>query len=212
MDFECGKCSQCCQKYWITVLPEEARAQAKALNLSPQAFIERHCQLFLQIFPGANGVEALTLSRALMPKKFVRALEEKGLALPEKVLVLPQLAFKRDQGKCSLLGEDSLCIIYRQKPEQCHLFPFLSLKKKENDFKKLYPFCPALKNFEGKMDFSEREQAHLQRVKDYFKSVKEKGFTQAWPFLPLQGKLCFRDELVADLTLEDFLKAIAPFA
>ena len=53
MEIDCKSlnCTTCCEKYWITLLPEEAKNMAQELTISEEDFIKTYCTLFLQIFP-----------------------------------------------------------------------------------------------------------------------------------------------------------------
>ena len=210
MGFQCQQCLACCQKYWITVLPQEASQEAEFLNLPLKTFINDYCQLYLQLFPAGAGQKGLTIPASFVPQRIKEELEQKGFALTNNFMVLPWLAFKRIKDNCIFLEtQTALCIIHPVRPKQCALFPFISLKENEKDFQKLYPFCVGLKT--GFMDTKKERAEQLERVKAYFAKVKEKGFTQVWPLLPQKGKLFFKDELVTDLTQEEFLQLIKPF-
>jgi Fe-S-cluster containining protein len=210
MVFKCQQCLECCKKYWITILPDEAKQQAEFLKISLEKFIEDYCLLYLQLFPaGSAPKQGLTMPASFLPKRIKEKLEQRGLALPDSLMVLPWLAFKRENNQCVFLTPDALCSIHPVRPKQCALFPFISLKENEKDYQKLYPFCKGLTT--GSEETAEEQAQHLQAVKAYFADVKEKGFTQVWPVLPAQGKLFFEDEFVCDLSQEEFLQLIKLF-
>lgn len=210
MAFECQRCLECCQRYWITLLPFEAKALAKCLGLKLEDFVRDYCEIYLQVFPKIKE-KGLNVSEAFIPGKIKSEMDEKNLALPGEFTVLPWLSLKRVQGQCVLLAENRACLVHDVKPLQCQLFPFISLKK-GNDFREIYSFCQGLKKSKPKERMNEKKfREHLKQVKNYFSQVKEQGFQSVWGKVPSKGLFVFQDLKVCDLNKKEFLQFIAPF-
>ena len=75
LNFECQRCGECCKRYYIISLPHEVEAQARLKNLTVNEFIEKHMQLFLQLFPTEYQKEKIMVSSSLIPKKILEKIE-----------------------------------------------------------------------------------------------------------------------------------------
>lgn len=201
MDFKCTQCNECCKRYWITLLPQELKKAAEFLNLSEEEFIEKHTQLYIQLYPLAYREHALVYSSSFLPRKICEKIENHLNYLPESFLVMPMLALKRNEKICTLLIERKGCKIHEVKPTQCTLFPFLSLEEKPN-FRELYTYCEGLKNSDkdSKEHYSDE---HYSAIKAYFKNVKEKGFAAQWKSLPEKGLVVFKGLEVCEIALSE---------
>ena len=203
----CSGCQECCKQYNITLLPEETKRISKKLNLSEKEFIEKYCELMIQFFPSFNSKNPFVLHYLKLPKKFREKLKEQTQS--KYFFVLPNLAIKKTK-KCVFL-ENGLCAIHSVKPEQCNLFPFISLKK-ETSFWKKYPFCELLKQgFKPEKTFAEKSEKHYAKVKEYFEEIKEKGFEKKWKILPEKGNAFYKDEKIALISKNEFSKLIETF-
>lgn len=197
----CSNCQECCKTYNITLLPEEAERIRKKLKLKEKEFMEKYCDLTLQFFPAKKSKNPFTVSRKKIPKKIIEKIKEKSNS--NYFFVLPNISLKKKQ-KCIFL-KNSLCSVHSVKPEQCVLFPFISLKK-ETAFWKKYPFCGLLKQgFQPEKGFKEKSKAHYEKVKNYFGLIKKKGFVSVWKELPEKGKAFFKDEKLCKITKNEFL-------
>jgi len=203
----CSACQNCCKKYNITLLPKEAKRIALNLNLREKAFIEEYCDLTLQFFPAFNSKNFFVLSKKNITKKIQEKL--KNHSNSSYFFVLPNISLKNNK-KCVFL-EKGLCRIHSVKPEQCRLFPFISLKK-ETSFWKKYPFCKLLeKGFQPEKDFKQKSEKHYRKITRNFDGIQEKGFTFVWKNLPKTGNAFFKDKKICKITKNDFLKIIESF-
>ncbi len=203
----CSKCTECCKRYNITLLPKEAKRIQKKLNLKEEEFVRKYCSLSLQFFPSLKSKNHFVFSKAKISEKIRKKLKEKSAS--NYFFLLPNISLKKSK-KCVFLKND-LCEINSVKPEQCKLFPFISLKK-ETSFWKKYPFCLLLKQgFKPEKNFKEKSVKHYSNVKNYFESIKEKGFLLEWEEIPEKGFYFFKDENLGEITKKDFLEAIETF-
>ena len=203
----CSECQECCKKYGITLLPKEAEKIAKKLNLSEKKFIQKHCDLMLQFFPSKNQKNYFIINKKEIPEKIRKKLKEKNSS--NYFFVLPNISLKKNS-KCIFL-EKGLCKIHSVKPEQCQLFPFISLKK-ETSFWKKYPFCELMKQeIKPEKNFMEKSGKHYEKVKEYYEKIKKAGFQSVWKNLPEKGNVFFEDEKLSKITKNEFLKLIETF-
>lgn len=208
MEIDCKSlnCTECCEKYWITLLPEEAKNMASELTISEGEFLKNYCTIFLQIFPTYFSKNELKIYNKFLPKQIADSLKNQLNYLPDFVLILPILALKKNE-LCTLL-ENGLCKAHNSKPAQCKFFPFLSYEKNP-EFKKLYPFCKALHN----TDFSEIDthgKEHYRKLFNYFESVKKEGFLKQWKAIPEQGLVVCKGVKLGEISKDEILKMIAP--
>lgn len=212
LNFSCQRCGECCKRYYIISLPREVQTQAKALGISEKEFIETRMQLFLQFFPTGHREDKIVVSSSLLPKKFAAQIEDHLGHIPQFLICLPMLAFKRrENGGCTFYAsENSACTIYDVRPVECRLFPFIS-DKKVQDYSQLYPFCHGLKTKDEKKSYVDLSFIHFNEVSDYFSEVMEKGFSGMWQTWPKDGVCLFTDKLLGPINESEFFGAIAPF-
>ncbi len=211
MPFRCTRCGSCCSRYWITLLPEDAKRIAAFLHTDSREFIRRHAQLYLRLFPAAYAQNQLVVSSAMLPKRLSSRIESAISHLPEHFLALPMLAFKRKE-PCTFYSQKQCCLIHPVKPAQCSAFPFISMDANP-DFSKTYPFCKALKVFSGKVPKAaiETGRLHYSEISRYFNAVRLKGFSSLWTALPKKGIVSCRQNQIGKISLDEFKSAVAPF-
>ncbi len=201
-------CSECCQRYWITLLPAEAKRIASALKLPITEFIEKKCILIAHIYP-AQKPKPLTISTQSLPAKLLAFAKKEIPQLPEQFLVLPSIALKRNaKGNCSLLKKGR-CKVYDVAPEVCRLFPFISIGK--FPLRNAYPFClglrqPGFEKAKGGLDSKQKK-----RVNKYFDTVKKKPFTSVWKALPKTAVILLDGEKELKISKKDFIKMLESF-
>lgn len=202
--FKCARCAECCKRYWITILPEEARAIAELLGISVKKFLENHCMLFLQAFPASPDFSnPLVKGISKCPSGLRKKLEKKTSA--DYFLCLPGIALKRDGLECSMLSKGFECKIHSRRPGQCRLFPLISMNSNA-DLKKAYSFCKGLEGFEKPL--SAESKRHYRKVKAYFEKLKLKKFKALWPAIPSGGILVLDREKVCNITAKQFFQAV----
>ena len=200
----CLSCGECCKRYWITVLPQEAKVLAKSLRMGEKEFLEEKCVLFVKLFPKSTP-GLLTIPTAFFPKRIYELLEKEMVEVPQSFFVVPQIVLKRERGECVLLGAGNKCSAYKTRPEPCRLFPFIAVA----GLREQYPFCPLFhKTFK---DSSKESRAYYKKVQKYFKSVHAKGFFGAkgvWKHAPQKGSLLLNEKALGEISLgelEDLL-------
>ncbi|MBN1940942.1 MAG: YkgJ family cysteine cluster protein [Candidatus Diapherotrites archaeon] len=212
MQLNCLKlhCSKCCQSYWISLLPAEAKKIAKALGLSERDFIERNCVLLAHLYPAQGQGKTLLINAGLLPKKLALAAEKEPGFMTGHFLVLPFLALKRKaDGSCIFLAGGK-CKVHGARPRICSLFPFVAVAKRP--LKEVYPFCEALqqKGFENATGWL--DESYRKRTSAYLDSVGRKGFQCIWPALPSKAVVLLGGEKQVNATKKEFLQLIQPFA
>ncbi len=212
LNFSCQRCGECCKKYFIVSLPHEVEKQAKLLGMQRKEFIVEKMQLFLQVFPSGFREEKLLVSSSFLPKKIAEKIGEKALCLPDLLVVVPALVFRRDEeGYCVNYGrQNSACTVYSERPCECRLFPFIS-EKKTGDYSKLYPFCHGLKERDSEKSYVDLSFIHFGQVNKYLETVRKEGFSSVWKQWPSQGVLLYEDNLVGQITEEEFFGALGPY-
>ncbi|HLC92590.1 MAG TPA: YkgJ family cysteine cluster protein [archaeon] len=212
LNFECQRCGECCKRYYIISLPHEVEAQARLKNLTVNEFIEKHMQLFLQLFPTEYQKEKIMVSSSLIPKKILEKIEGHLGKVPDFFIALPMLVFKRrEDGACTFYNsENSGCTIYSARPAECRMFPFISDKKVEN-YAELYPFCHGLKQKSADRSYVDLSFIHFNEVSKYFSEVMGKGFSGMWEKWPKEGVCLYTDKLVGPITESEFFGAIGPY-
>jgi len=139
------------------------------------------------------------VNSALLPKKAANLIEKSLGYLPDYLIVLPQVAFKRPYGRCIALRKDGKCSIYECRPPQCRYFPFVSESMaQKQDFSTLYPFCKALQG--PKVKGKAIGKAYRERNKRYFENVLQNGFKKVWSVWPNGailsiGKQCYAERI-----------------
>jgi len=198
----CLSCGECCKRYSITLLPNEATIIAKKLKISKKRFLEEHCELFVKIYPKSTpGI--LTYQTAFFPKRTGEILSNYLNYLPPSFFVVPQIALKRNEGICRYLNKNNTCKIYKERPFPCKLFPFMVVPGYEEN----YPFCELFRK--TRKNYSAKSREYTKKIKTYFGEVDKKGFEQVWKNPPLKGKLFLNELLVAGLTLKQLNKMMA---
>ncbi|MFH1587176.1 MAG: YkgJ family cysteine cluster protein [Candidatus Diapherotrites archaeon] len=210
-DFACERCGACCRRYWVTILPEELNRGANMLKIPEKEFVEKYTRLFLQIFPTDYRENSLEIFNEFLPKWASKKIENQLGYLPQHFLVLPTLVLKRNGNDCVFYSGENGCKIHGEKPKQCGLFPFISLDGKK-DFENVYLFCPGLKKqANSKKGWKNLGDLHYNEIKDYFESVKKKGFLKMWNYLPEEGLILLKNKIVGEISQKEFLKSIEPF-
>jgi Fe-S-cluster containining protein len=211
-DFKCHRCGECCKRYFIITLPHELKKQAEFMGITEKEFIENNTQLFLQLFPFGQSDAKISISSVMLPKRIANLIESVHGHLPDFLIALPMLAFKRrENGACKFFDEGkSCCTIYPVRPLECILFPFISEKKAEN-YSRLYPFCKGLKDKDGKLSYADFSQIHFNEVSNYCKSIKEKGFSSIWKHWPNKGVLLFQEKLLGEINEKEFFETMLPY-
>jgi len=195
----CLSCGECCKRYSITILPEEAIIIAKKLKISRKKFLEEHCELFVKIYPKSTpGI--LTYSTAFFPKRTGEVLLNYLNYLPPSFFVVPQIALKRKEGECRYLNKNNSCKIYGERPFPCRLFPFMVVPGYEEN----YPFCELFRK--TRKNYSAKSREYRKKMKKYFEEVNKKGFVKVWKYPPTKGKLFLNELLIAGLTLKQLNK------
>jgi len=205
MDFNCAKCGECCKRYFIQIMPEDAEKISKFMGISLEEFISDYTQLFLQFFIGDFKSTGLVVPSAFIPKKFIEPINSIVSGTPKEVMVLPTLAFKRNEKTCVFLNNLNQCKIYPVRPEQCKTFPFISINKNEIDFLELYPFCKGLELSDAKKHKNLAEP-HFKKTNDYFNKVKKKGFSSQWKILPKKELAVLETKTLSEINRKEFLE------
>ena len=207
--FKCARCGSCCRKYWVVVMPDEAKAIAKFLGLQLKDFIADYCSLYLDLFPASPENKALRVNSSFLPKKVYKALSGLLAVAPENLLVLPCITLRMKNNLCIFYDEKlSSCRIYKYRPLPCTLFPFLSLEEdlKGKKWSELYPFCKALQKCSPARKNFFRD--YYPFAESYFKELEKKGIRKAWKTLPEKGIACYKGAELCNISLEEFLQAI----
>ncbi|HLD58345.1 MAG TPA: YkgJ family cysteine cluster protein [archaeon] len=199
-------CSECCRKYWITILPTELKKAAKLMRLGEKSFIEKYCVLHLNLFPAHNADSGLGVSSVFLPKKIAQKIRAQTGGLHSHYILLPSIAFKREKSACTFLSRN-MCRIYSARPRQCALFPFISIAQK--NLPREYPFCKALSQRNARIPKDLLEKTQLLDISSYFKSVSKKGFGKIWKFLPKKGVVCLENNFLCGISKKDFLELVS---
>jgi Fe-S-cluster containining protein len=198
----CLACGECCKRYSITILPEEAQLIAKKLRISKKKFLETHCELFVKVYPKTTpGI--LTFPTTFFPKKIGEMLLSDLNIVPAGFFVLPQIALKRKEGICRYLNKNNTCQIYNERPFPCELFPFMVVPGYEEQ----YPFCELFKK--SNKTLPRKSKQFSKKIKVYFKQIDEKGFVKVWRNVPKKGKFFLNELLLGEITslqLEKMMK------
>ncbi len=206
MSFNCAKCGECCKKYFVQILPTDAVKISDFLNISLKKFINNYTQLFLQFFIGDFKPSKLVLPSAFISNKLLNPIKKLTLTTPNKLLVLPTIAFKRIGKNCVFLNELNQCKIYPLRPLQCKIFPFVSVFENETNFLKLYPFCKGLQ--ESNSIQKNNAVPHFVKTKNYFLKIQDTGFNSQWKHLPNTGLSVLESRVLTRINKNDFLKVI----
>ena len=208
----CLACGECCKKYWITLLPEEATKISRLTKQTKNNFLENSTQLHVKLFPKSTpGV--LTYPSAFLPKRIYSLIQKEFPLTPESFFVVPQIVLKREEknvfsfkgnktkaevrNACIFIDATNACSIYEARPEPCRLFPFIAVA----GFKEQYPFCELFQK--TYRDLSIESRIYYKKIQNYFKNVDEKGFSKFWRSPPTKGLLFIQDKLVGEITIEE---------
>ncbi|MFH0970455.1 MAG: YkgJ family cysteine cluster protein [Candidatus Diapherotrites archaeon] len=203
----CQKCGECCRRYAISVLPNEVRKQAKALNISKEQFLRIYTQLLLQITSAHSGEHPLSIHTSMLPKDFVEILQKRGIDT-EYVMLLPMIGFKKKE-YCVFFDHDSFgCAIHPVKPLQCSLFPFVGINV--DDYAKEYTFCEMARITSPTKYTYAQVGLHGKNMKEYFDTVASEGMEKVWPFIPAKGVLLVKGNPIGTIywaALKEWLDA-----
>ena len=192
----CLECGECCRRYRIAVLPEEAMKIAKNLKVPKRKFLQEDCELFVKMYPKSTpGI--LTYPTAFFPKNVHKKLRKELGILPSGFFVVLQVVLKRDEGECTFLCDGNECDIYSARPEPCKLFPFIAVP----GYRESYPFCPLFRK--EQKDYAKKSRAYFKKVKKYFMDVEKKGFEKHWKSPPKKGTLFLSETKIGKITLEE---------
>jgi Fe-S-cluster containining protein len=194
----CLSCGECCRRYWITVLPNEATKIANQLKISRKKFLNEHTLLFVKIYPKSTPGK-LTYPSTFFPKKLIQKILKKNSFMPDSFFIVPQIVLKRNQKVCSFLNKDNSCKIYKSRPEPCKLFPFIAVP----GYRENYPFCP-LYRAEQK-DYSKKSGNYFSKLQKYFKKVDKEGFEKLWKTPPKKGIVFLADSKIGEIELKEIL-------
>jgi Fe-S-cluster containining protein len=192
----CLSCGECCKRYWITVLPDEATKIAKKLRISRKKFLEEHTELFVKIYPKSTP-GTLTYPITFFPRKLMESVLENSVITSESFFIVPQVVLKRNKKTCSFLEKNNSCKIYSVRPEPCKLFPFIAVP----GYKENYPFCPLFKK--EQKDYSKKSGAYFSKIQKYFKQVGKIGFNKLWKNPPQKGILFLSDQKIGKISLKE---------
>ncbi len=204
-------CMECCKRYWITVLPAEAKKIAASREQSFSGFVEKNCLLQLQLYPSDKKLDnPLVIPSNRIPKKFRKKIEKELNGFPPFFLALPTLVFKRDKnGSCKFLNQkNGLCTIYENRPAQCKLFPFIPWNNKP--LHSLYAFCAFLQEKKPEERYSKFGKGHYKKVETYFRTVEKKGFQAVWKTVPASGILRLDQTLLGTVSQKQFFSLLTP--
>lgn len=194
MPFECARCLQCCQRYFITLLPQEAATQAKHFHLSLSSFLDQHTTLFLQVIPSKQTPHPWVFAREELP--FASQLP--STPSHDFVFLIPGVALKRKGVACTFLDiEKKSCQIHPVRPGQCALFPLIS-RSKSIITKQDYPFCVGLQSSEGAVNLPANEK-HYKHVKRYLDLIQSNGFDSVWNQKPSTGLIVMDEKVIGEV-------------
>jgi Fe-S-cluster containining protein len=213
----CLACGECCKRYWITVLPEEATRIAALQKKTKREFLEEDCVLHVKLYPKSTpGV--LTFPTTFFPKRIYELLKQNMGLVPESFFVVPQVVLMREeknvfnftQGRtkneeriaCTFLSAENLCAIYESRPGPCKLFPFIVMP----GYKEAYPFCELFAQTEK--DLGVESRIYYTKIQSYFKRIDTSSFKFIWRTPPKKGILFLQDKQIGEITLDELYKMI----
>jgi Fe-S-cluster containining protein len=190
------------------MLPRELSAIAKKLKLSNKQFSEKYCQLLIQLFPAPETKNSLFLPTTALPKRIQKKIQSNQNEQAFGFLALPSIALKRNKKNCIILDKKGYCLVHKQKPKQCSLFPFISLQEKP-DFAKLYSFCNGLQSCnEQPKGWKKKVEAHYENFSKYFETVKQKSFKKTWLFWPKTGTILLKNKKLCSISEKEFFETL----
>ena len=190
----CLSCGECCKRYWITVLPDEAKKIAKKLNISEKKFLEEECVLLVNVYPKST-MGLLTYPVSFLPNRIHNLLEK--ISNPQAYFIIPQVVLRRQENVCTLLDDENKCVAYSVRPEPCKLFPFIAVK----GFREAYPFCELYKK--KHKSNSKISRAYSKKMKKYFSLVAKKGFQKVWKTPPKKGLVFHFEQKIGEISLQE---------
>ena len=196
--------AECCKRYWITLVPEQAQTIANSLNLSLADFIQTYTVLYLQLISVPVSVQdPFFFARNQLSEKIQMQLTETK-NFDQNFFALPLLALKRlpsenSKKACIFLKNNFECSIYSVRPTQCSLFPYVQSDSVES-LKKIYPFCNLIEHVSSE---PQKISKHEQAVKNYFDQVKEKGFQKVWQALPENGFVFLNGKELSEVSIRE---------
>ena len=211
----CLDCGECCKRYWITVLPEEAKKISRLQKIQVKEFLQNSCTLNVKLFvkttPGG-----LTYPATFFPKRIYEILKKELGNVPQSFFVVPQVtlireeknvfkftknkSFKEKRSTCVFLLADNKSEIYDLRPEPCKLFPFIAMP----DFREQYPFCALYK--ETSKDFSIESRIYFKKIQQYFKNIDDNGFVGVWRSPPEKGLLFLGEKQIGEISLNELVQ------
>ncbi len=208
----CLACGECCKRYHITVLPDEANKISKLLNKTKKDFLENDCALNVKLFPKTTpGV--LTYPSTFFPKRIFDLVKKEVGIVGESYFIVPQVVLKREEKKtfkfkdkksiietrnaCKFIRPENNCNIYEARPSPCRLFPFIAMP----GLREQYPFCELFQK--TYKDLSIESKIYYSKVQDYFKEIDKKGFSSFWRTPPAVGSLFLQDKEIGNISLEE---------
>jgi Fe-S-cluster containining protein len=214
----CLACGECCKRYWITVLPEEATKIARVLNKPKKDFLENDCILQVKLFPKSTpGV--LTFPSTFFPKRIFELLKKNGAGNQQSFFVVPQVVLKREEktvfnfiekrtktekrNACLFLSPENMCAIYEARPEPCKLFPFIAMP----GLREQYPFCALFQ--QTNKNLSVESKIYYQKIQTYFRKIDNFGFDFVWRSPPKKGVLFLNETQIGEIALDE-LKLMMP--
>jgi len=211
----CLSCGECCKRYWITILPNEAKKIAALKSVSLKDFLENACVLNVKLFTKTTpGV--LTFPTTFFPKRVFEIVKKEMGAVPESFFIVPQLVLLRLEKNtfnflekksktemrfaCNYLKANNSCEIYPARPEPCKLFPFIAMP----DYREQYPFCGLYQK--TSKDLSIESRIYYKKVQQYFKDVNDLGFDRVWRYQPKSGLLFLGEKQIGDISIRELIQ------
>lgn len=196
----CQKCGECCKRYTISTLPHELERQAKFFSLSDEKFVGIYTRLMVQLVPFSSGEHALSLHTNMLPKRVWKKLQTMGFD-QDHVMILPMLAFKK-QEYCIFFNPQTFgCTMHLVKPMQCSLFPFVSANPHE-DYSKAYDFCELSKISSPTSKTKEIQSFQTHAMRAYFDEVAKQGMSKTWKALPASGDIIYKNQVIGTISLK----------
>jgi len=211
----CLSCGECCKKYWITILPNEAKSISALIKKPMKRFLWEDCYLNVKLYPKSVKGK-LTFSSDSFPERIKKLITNSGEPLSLSYFIVPQLVLKRgktqfkviqhgskifeDKNECVFLEQNNKCSIYKERPVPCRLFPFIAMA----GLREQYPFCDLFKK--TFKDFSKESKKYYSEIQNYFDSIDAKGIESVFLALPKKGFIYLQESFLGELSIEELLK------